>query len=378
MLQAVWIAGSLTLALLVSPTLAFAHHDDIPDPPPRSVSNRLAPIGNIDRSAITVSGLSSGGFFAHQFHVAFSSVVNGAGIIAGGPFGCVENIPNPYWMFWPLDRVSAATIACTHYYGTRYFGLRPSPPKAESSVRFIREAWQRRVIDDPTNLADDRVWLFHGELDEIVPEDVASTVEQVYRTFGVRELHADRDFQGRAASHGMPVARMGRSKFPVRECDEHKPPFVMQCGFEAAELLLRHLYPESFRPASDDPHQDGTLLAFDQAEFFDAGERAISLARVGYVYVPASCAVEQCRLHVAFHGCKQDLASVHDDFIRDAAYNRWAASNAIVVLYPQATASSLNPNACWDFWGYTGPGYYGQEGTQMRAVKAMVDRILGP
>jgi hypothetical protein len=180
MLQSVWIATSLTLALLVSPTLAFAHHDDIPDPPPRSVSDRLAPIGNIDRSAITVSGLSSGGFFAHQFHVAFSSVVNGAGIIAGGPFGCVENVPNPYWMFWPLDRVSAATIACTHYYGTRYFGLRPSPPKAESSVSFIREAWQRRVIDDPTNLADDRVWLFHGELDEIVPEDVASTVEQVY------------------------------------------------------------------------------------------------------------------------------------------------------------------------------------------------------
>jgi hypothetical protein len=40
MLQAVWIATSLTLALLVSPTLAFAHHDDIPDPPPRSVSDR--------------------------------------------------------------------------------------------------------------------------------------------------------------------------------------------------------------------------------------------------------------------------------------------------------------------------------------------------
>jgi poly(3-hydroxybutyrate) depolymerase len=83
-------------------------------------------------------------------------------------------------------------------------------------------------------------------------------------------------------------------------------------------------------------------------------------------------------LHVAFHGCKQDVVSVHDDFVRDAAYNRWAASNGIVVLYPQATASIPNPNACWDFWGYSGPGYYGQEGIQMRAVKAMVDRILGP
>jgi hypothetical protein len=121
-----------------------------------------------------------------------------------------------------------------------------------------------------------------------VPEQVARTLEQVYRALGVRELHADWNLQGRAVSHGMPVARMGRSKFPVRECDEHEPPFVVQCGFEAAELLLRHLYPESFRPASDDPHEDGTLLAFDQAEFFDAGQRAVSLARVGYAYVPAS------------------------------------------------------------------------------------------
>src|SRR5215204_2101940 len=52
---------------------------------------------------------------------------NGAGIIAGGPFACVENVPNPYYVFWtvPLDRVSAATVACTHHFGSSYFGLRP-------------------------------------------------------------------------------------------------------------------------------------------------------------------------------------------------------------------------------------------------------------
>jgi len=33
---------------------------------------------------ISVSGISSGGFFAVQFHVAFSSTIMGAGIIAGG------------------------------------------------------------------------------------------------------------------------------------------------------------------------------------------------------------------------------------------------------------------------------------------------------
>ena len=38
----------------------------------------------LTRDKITVSGLSSGGYFAVQFHVAFSSTIKGAGIIAGG------------------------------------------------------------------------------------------------------------------------------------------------------------------------------------------------------------------------------------------------------------------------------------------------------
>ncbi len=37
-------------------------------------------------SNVTVSGISSGGYMAVQFHVAFSSVVDGSGVVAGGPF----------------------------------------------------------------------------------------------------------------------------------------------------------------------------------------------------------------------------------------------------------------------------------------------------
>jgi hypothetical protein len=37
---------------------------------------------------------------------------------------------------------------------------------------------------------------------------------------------------------------------------------------------------------------------------------------------------------------------VHDDFVRDAGYNRWAGGNRIVVLYPQATEATGNPRAC--------------------------------
>ncbi|KLK92771.1 hypothetical protein AA309_12890 [Microvirga vignae] len=342
----------------------------------------MSSLSHPDRTAVTVSGLSSGGFFAHQFHVAFSSLVKGAGIIAGGPYGCVEHIPDPWSPVWsiPLDRVSAAVVVCTHYYGDLYYGLRPDPPKAEDSLNLIREAASQGQIDHPSNLVASRVWLFHGKDDAIVPLPVMETLRRLYDRLGVHEpnLQFDRNQNETAANHGMPVNRFtGESKFPLRSCGQHEPPFVIQCGYEAAEMLLRHLYPERFKPASGDPHRDGTLLAFDQSEFFDPADESVSLHGVGYLYVPTSCAAEQCRVHVALHGCNQNVDSVYDDFIRDVGYNRWAANNNIVVLYPQTKASAANPNRCWDFWGYSGSNYYTRNGPQMRAVKAMTDRLIG-
>ena len=45
---------------------------------------------NVDVSQISVSGISSGGFMAHQFHVAHSEHIMGAGIVAGGPYYCAR------------------------------------------------------------------------------------------------------------------------------------------------------------------------------------------------------------------------------------------------------------------------------------------------
>ena len=42
----------------------------------------------IDKAQISVSGLSSGGFMAHQLGVAHSSTFKGVGVFAGGPYMC--------------------------------------------------------------------------------------------------------------------------------------------------------------------------------------------------------------------------------------------------------------------------------------------------
>ena len=38
----------------------------------------------------SVSGISSGGFMAVQFGAAWSSIIKGVGVVAGGPFYCAQ------------------------------------------------------------------------------------------------------------------------------------------------------------------------------------------------------------------------------------------------------------------------------------------------
>jgi hypothetical protein len=358
----------LGLALLC-PGLALADHDAIPDPAPATSDAELP--GDLDfEPGVAVSGLSSGGFFAHQFHVAYSELVSGAGVVAGGPYGCVETITNPYWPFSTLDRLSAALVACTHHWGDRYWGLRPAPPEASDSVALIEEAHDDGDIDDPQFLSGDRAWLFRGEFDDVVPEGVAEALEGVYRHF---EL--DLELHDHPAGHGLPVSEFPEdSQFSPVACDEHRAPFIIECGFDAAGLLLRHLHPDHVPAEPLDAHESGRLMAFDQTRFFP--DSLSSLRAAGYVYVPAACETQTCRLHVAFHGCRQGIEAVHDDFVRHAGYNGWAAAGRIVVLYPQVATSPLNPNGCWDFWGYSGDDYRLRDGRQMGAVKAMIDHLL--
>jgi len=73
------------LALAVACAAAFAGSAGAAPPLEQVSAGAKADVGQI-----SVSGISSGGFMAHQFHVAHSAHVMGAGIVAGGPYYCAE------------------------------------------------------------------------------------------------------------------------------------------------------------------------------------------------------------------------------------------------------------------------------------------------
>jgi poly(3-hydroxybutyrate) depolymerase len=296
-----------------------------------------------DARGVTVSGLSSGGAMAVQFHVAHSANVSGAGVIAGAPYYCAQN------------SLMTALYNCMTP-GTW------TPVPAAPYLKTLSESFAKtNRIDPPGNLSGAPVWLFAGTQDHTVDPAVVRELRRFYELLGAKALLVD----DRPAGHAMPTESAGGA------CAATAPPFLNACGYDAAGMLLRHLLGNLNPPSAT---AGGRLAAFDQTPFEGAG-----IDDEGYVFIPKSCEAGGCRVHVAFHGCRQNARAVGERFVREAGYNRWAATNRLIVLYPQAAASyspfHFNPRGCWDWWGYSGANYATREGAQIRAVKAMLDRL---
>ena len=312
-----------------------------------AVEAPLPALGVAD-DAVTISGVSAGGYMAVQYQVAYSASVSGAAILAGGPWYCARG------------DLGAALAACMK-------GPRAEIP-AEALSAAARGAAERNEIDPVENLAADRIWIFHGRLDAIMDRGVTEALVDFYAAFvseGSIELVDDVP-----AAHLFPTVGQGG------RCDAPESPHMGACGYDAAGELLKTLYGELTQPAAD--AATGELQTFDQRPFRDASG-STGLADTGLLFVPDACrgGGTRCRLHVALHGCQQGAEFVADAFASSAGYNPWAQANDLVVLYPQirSTLSPLNPNGCWDWWGYEGPDYALRSGAQVAALRAMIEQL---
>lgn len=61
--------------------------------------------------------------------------------------------------------------------------LRAAAPSPQNLADFTYLAAVGQRIDDPSNLADDRVYIFSGLLDTVVKQNVVQTTEGYYRLF---------------------------------------------------------------------------------------------------------------------------------------------------------------------------------------------------
>lgn len=296
---------------------------------------------NIDANRITVSGISAGGAMAQQIHITYSDLFSGAGVIAGVPFGCADG---------SLGTAMARCMAKTD----------DTLSVAELAAG-IRAAAEQDKVADTENLADDKVWLFHGTLDATVGADVTEAASKLYGEFvAAEQMHYVDDVE---AGHSFPADGRGNA------CTAMQAPFVGDCGYDAAGEILKHLYPDLETPASG--HQTAlTTVTLPGAS--DAG-----LSDTAYLFVPPACTdgEQACALHLVLHGCAQSAVTVGTDFIEQSGYLPWAEANDIVLAFPQVVPGMTNPYACWDWWGYTGAEYRWRDGKQMLVVTDWIKNL---
>ena len=315
-----------------------------------TVANSAEPLPEmqLDPTGTTVSGLSSGAYMAVQLHIANSRSIIGAGVVAGGPYFCAEG------------QLPTALNRCM-----KTFMGEPDADALLSRARALADAGR---IDPLGGLADDRVYLFSGTQDSTVTQPVMDAAHDFYRQAGIAE-------QSIEYVNDIPAGHAFIVEEAANACAVTDNPFINDCDYDQAGDILRHLYGALEPPATMD---ESRLLEFDQEEFL-ADPETHGMASSGFVYRPATCAVgEPCRLHIAFAGCKQTPVDIGDLYARTTGYNRWAETNRLVILYPQSSASSGNPNGCWDWWGYDDPAYHTKRGRQMATIAKMTARLGVP
>ena len=215
-----------------------------------------------------------------------------------------------------------------------------STPLLISAVNY---AFLTNTIDNPVYLKNSRVFIFHGTKDVELVLGVAEKVSDFYAHYvPTMQTHMNLSIP---AAHSFVTKNFGNP------CDFFGEPYMNNCAYDTAGRLLQWIYGPLNAPTAANL---SNLVSMDQSAFvpfpFSASE--ISMAKLGYAYIPSQCrsSGNACRLHVALHGCLQNIDSIGFAFINHSGYNEWAESNDIIIIYPQTIASPTfpyNPKGCW-------------------------------
>src|SRR5262249_19906434 len=194
---------------------------------------------------------------------------------------------------------------------------------------FVKKADANAVsgaIDPLDNLGRQRIYLFHGYNDTVVYRGSTDATAAFYRHY-LGDTGGNHLFYQTAlgAGHSLVVQQEGQADLDA--CNANGSPFIDQCGYDQAGVILQHIYGRLQQP--NRAELKGTVLRFDQSAYTGRDvPDALSMGDAGYVFVPQDCENgAACRVHIALHGCAQDAGHVGRRFVDETGYNAWADSN---------------------------------------------------
>ncbi|MCG6656573.1 poly(3-hydroxybutyrate) depolymerase [Halomonas campisalis] len=301
-------------------------------------------------------GISSGGYMATQLAVAWPERFQGLAVLSAGPWSCAQG---------GLGRALGQCMS-----------TRRGPPDLEDLNLRLRDYQARELVGDARDLAELRAYVWHGEADTVVDPSLGMALSEQLAAWLANPAEQLESVQQPDIGHGWPVPL--HEAIPPRhlaECRGGGGTRLLACGLDVAGKALSWLHGELTPPTRSD--DSARLVPFDQSDFAVRG-----VGEVGYLLIPEACDAGGCDVTLALHGCGMDSEQIGEAFVRHSGLNEWAAANRRLVLYPQAETSLANPQGCWDWWGFAesswqlDPLHDTREGTQVRALMAMLDRLM--
>ncbi|CAF2152994.1 unnamed protein product [Rotaria magnacalcarata] len=298
------------------------------------------------RTYVTVSDISADDSMTAQLHIAFSSEISGCGIVVGPPYYCAQDLN----MNGPVTSVSLTNIQ----------------NKLKSYIGFNSAASTSNVTDDSVYIY---IYIFTSKNDRVVVSSVVQLKGKIYSEFGARI----KTNYSLSANHGFPTEDFGgkcetlnsvnhindwyvlRKKEKVEIIENNFLYYFLSSDLNLAYDMLNHLYGGDLikPPTGSITTLTGQFIAFDQAAFMNphavlnldakaldmfslwanwmqsaitftlpsltvSGITGTSSSGVGasfdtqgYIYFPPACNKgKKCPIHIALHGCKQDLYHV--------------------------------------------------------------------
>lgn len=316
----------------------------LPPQPPVPPLERL-PRLNLDKTRVSISGVSSGAFMAVQMHLAYSSVIKGVGSVAGGIWECSKG-----------DSARAQNVCMQS----------PAQIVTKEHIDLANRRASQADLDPLVGVRNSRVYIFASQNDMIIRPGESDKLAEFYHAFVPansiqRATHS-------SATHGFLTSNYGNL------CSIMGTPWLLNCGYDLAGEILAQTDPQGTTLAAPGAVDNSSFVFFDQRALIGTGAVMYDW---GAAYIPKSCTgpSARCGLHVALHGCQMNPDFIDRQFVDHAGFNEWAETNHLVVLYPQAEKTSDNPFGCWDWFGYTGPSYTSKSGKQIQALRTLMKEI---
>ena len=235
---------------------------------------------------VTVSGVSSGGYMPVQFQVAYSGIVRGAGVVAGGLITVPGLAPPGAGQLHGADQQRPAAVAAEVLKKVRLARAAASTRSGTCTTtasRCFRRQRRRRPCTSSMR------WLPSSRHPPRRCRPLRQGAEAGHAVLSGRRPQANA-----CPTHARP------SSIAVR-ISTHRPT-AGASAWPAASPLPAWL--------------TAKLIAFDQRPFVHGPAIDASLADEGTAFVPAHCRRRGLRCSVAFHGCLQNAGEDRPPFRR--------------------------------------------------------------